>query len=70
MLKFVKQNFIKMKNMLLDNDREPSDEELEMIMSEVTKDVREKSAKANKELHEKIRVETENAKLRYKKKYS
>ncbi len=35
------------KNILLDNDREPTDEELALLMKEVTKEVREKAEKAN-----------------------
>jgi hypothetical protein len=70
MLKFVKQNFIKMKNMLLDNDREPSDEELASLMREVTIEVKAKAEKAKIAFSEKIKLQVIEAKERFKIKYA
>lgn len=58
------------KNILLDNDREPTDEELALLMSEVTKEVREKAEKANLVFSEKIKQQVIEAKERFKLKYS
>ncbi len=70
MLKFVKQNFMIMKNILLDNNREPTDEELAALMHEVTIDVKDKAAKAKIALSEKIKLQVIEAKERFKLKYA
>ena len=59
-----------MKNILLDNDREPTDEELAALMSEVTVDVKDKAAKAKIALSEKIKMQVIEAKERFKMKYA
>jgi hypothetical protein len=59
-----------MKNILLDNNREPTDEELNTLMSEVTIEVKEKSAKAMIEFSEKMKVQVAEAKERFKMKYA
>ncbi len=59
-----------MKNILLDNDREPTDEELAALMHEVTIDVKEKAAKAKIAFSEKIRLQVMEAKERFKMKYA
>jgi hypothetical protein len=69
-LKFVLQNFIVMKNLLLDNDREPTDEELSKLMHEVTIEVKEKAAKAKIEFAKKINLQVAEAKERFKLKYA
>jgi hypothetical protein len=59
-----------MKNILLDNDREPTDEELASLMREVTIDVKDKAAKAKIALSEKIKLQVIEAKERFKMKYA
>ncbi len=56
--------------MLLDNDREPTDEELAALMREVTIDVKDKAAKAKIALSEKIKMQVIGAKERFKMKYA
>jgi hypothetical protein len=57
------------KNILLDNDREPSDEELTLLMNEVTKEVKKKEEKANIDFSEKIKLQVLEAKERFKLKH-
>jgi hypothetical protein len=59
-----------MKNMLLDNDREPSDEELATLMSEVIIEVKDKAEKARIAFSEKIKLQVVEAKERFKIKYA
>jgi hypothetical protein len=69
MLKFVKKIMQTTKNILLDNDREPSDEELTLLMNEVTKEVKKKEEKANIDFSEKIKLQVLEAKERFKLKH-
>jgi hypothetical protein len=55
-----------MKNMLLDNDREPSDEELAALMSEVAEIAKIKNVATKLEMENKIEVGIKKADLEFK----
>jgi hypothetical protein len=58
------------KNILLDNEREPTDDELAALMREVTIDVKDKAEKAKIAFSEKIKLQVIEAKERFKMKYA
>ncbi len=59
-----------MKNILLDNDREPTDEELAKLMSEVTTEVKAKALEAKNKLSQTIKLQVIEAKEKFKQKYA